>query len=131
MCWGNGAYIIHKQLERALPEYRVLSFHPQWTLFPICLPLIARIKCTRLVHTTPDFAIFFKRRNIPLIVTFHNYVLDPFMQSYSSKLQHIHYSTTLRLFTQLAVKRADAVTAVSRFTASMVRSDLDIKVLFR
>jgi L-malate glycosyltransferase len=124
MCWGNGAHVIHKQLEHALPGYRVLSYHPKWTLLPVCLPLAAPIKRAGLVHTTPDYAIFFARRKFPLVVTFHNYVLDAFMQTYSSKLQRIHYSTTLRWFTQLAVKRADAVTAVSRFTASLVRRDL-------
>ena len=124
MCWGNGAHVIHKQLELALPGYRVLSYHPLWTLFPVCLPLVAPIKRPSLVHSTPDYAIFFARRKIPLVVTFHNYVLDPFMQRYSSKLQRIHYATTLRWFTRFAVKRADAVTAVSRFTASLVRSDL-------
>jgi L-malate glycosyltransferase len=124
MCWGNGAYVIHKELEHALPGYRVLPYHPNWTLLPVCLPLAARIKRASLVHTTPDYAIFFARKKFPLVVTFHNYVLDPFMKQFSSKLQRIHYSITLRLFTQLAVKRADAITAVSRFTASLVRKDL-------
>jgi glycosyltransferase involved in cell wall biosynthesis len=124
MCWGNGAHVIHKQLEHALPGYRVLSFNPKWTLLPVCLPLVARIKCTRLLHTTPDYAIFFMRRNIPLVVTFHNYVLDPFMKPYSSWLQRIHYATALRPFIKLAVHKAQAVTAVSRFTADLVRRDL-------
>jgi glycosyltransferase involved in cell wall biosynthesis len=124
MCWGNGAYVIHRELENALPAYRVLPYHPKWTLVPVCLPLTARIHAASLVHTTPDHAIFFARRKTPLVVTFHNYVLDPFMQRYSSKLQRIHYATVLRWLTRLAVRRADAVTAVSRFTASLVRSDL-------
>jgi glycosyltransferase involved in cell wall biosynthesis len=124
MCWGNGAHVIHKQLESALPGYRVLSYHPLWTLFPVCLPLVAPLKRPSLVHTTPDYAVFSARRKIPLVVTFHNYVLDPFMQRYSSKLQRIHYAATLRWFTRMAVRRADAVTAVSRFTASLVRGDL-------
>jgi glycosyltransferase involved in cell wall biosynthesis len=124
MCRGNGAHVIHKQLEQALAGYRVLSYHPLWTLFPICLPMVAPLRGAGLVHTSPDYAAFFARRGLPLVVTFHNYVLDPFMQTYSSKLQRMHYATSLRWFTQWAVKRADAVTAVSRFTASLVRCDL-------
>jgi glycosyltransferase involved in cell wall biosynthesis len=124
MCWGNGAYVIHRELENALPAYWVLPYHPKWTLVPVCLPLTARINAASLVHTAPDYAIFFARRKIPLVITFHNYVLDPFMRRYSSKLQRIHYATVLRWLTRLAVQRADAVTAVSRFTASLVRSDL-------
>jgi L-malate glycosyltransferase len=124
MCWGNGAYVIHKELEHALPGYRILPYHPNWSLFPVCLPLAARIKQASLVHTTPDYAIFFTRQDIPLVVTFHNYVLDPFMKPYSSWLQRIHYATMLRRFTTMAVQKAQAVTAVSRFTADIVRRDL-------
>ena len=102
MCCGNGAYVIHKELEHALPGYRVLPYHPNWTLFPVFLPLAACIKRASLVHTTPDYAIFCMRRDIPLVVTFHNYVLDPFMKPYSSWLQRIHYATTLRRFTTMA-----------------------------
>lgn len=124
MCWGNGAHVIHKELERTLAGYRVLSYHPKWTLFPLCLPFVARIQCARLVHTTPDYAIFFRRRNIPLVVTFHNYVLDPFMKPYSSWLQRIHYAAALRPFITMAVRSARTVTAVSRFTADLVHRDL-------
>ena len=124
MCWGNGAHVIHQQLEHAIPGYRVFSYHPLWTLFPVCLPLVAPIKRASLVHTTPDYAIFFGRRKFPLVVTFHNYVLDAFMKPYSSWLQRIHYATTLRRFTTMAVQKAQAVTAVSRFTADIVRRDL-------
>ena len=124
MCWGNGAFVIHKELEHALPGYRVLPYHPNLTLFPAFLPLAARIKQASLVHTTPDYAIFFRRQNIPLVVTFHNYVLDHFMKPYSSWLQRIHYATTLRRFTTMAVHKAQAITAVSRFTADIVRRDL-------
>jgi L-malate glycosyltransferase len=124
MCWGNGAHVIHKELERAIPGYRVLPYHPNWTIFPVFLPLAARIKRARLIHTTPDYAIFFMRRDTPLVVTFHNYVLDPFMKPYSSWPQRIHYATALRRFTTMAVQKAQAVTAVSRFTADIVRHDL-------
>ena len=123
MCWGNGAYIIHKELENGIANYGVLPYHPKWTFFPVCLPFVVRTKQSSLVHTTPDYAVFFAQKS-PLVITFHNYVLDPFMKRFSSRLQWIHYSTNLRWFTRLAVKRADAVTAVSRFTASLLRSDL-------
>ncbi|RPJ07445.1 MAG: glycosyltransferase family 1 protein, partial [Deltaproteobacteria bacterium] len=111
----------------AISGYRVLSYNPTWTILPFCLPFVVRLKGSKLVHTTPDYAFFFKRKNTPLVITFHNYVLDPFMKRFSSTLQRIHYSTNLRWFTRLAVQQADAVTAVSRFTASLVQSDLQIK----
>ncbi|MFO7684763.1 MAG: glycosyltransferase family 4 protein [Desulfobacterales bacterium] len=127
MCWGNGAYVIHKELEKGIPGYRVLPYHPYWTLFPVYLPLAVRINRPGLVHTTPDYAAFFKRKNIPLVVTFHNFVLDSFMNQYSSWVQRIHYAVFLRGHTKIAVRHARAVTSVSRFTADMVRCELGYK----
>ena len=44
MCWGNGAFVIHKELERALPAYRVLPYHPNWTCFPSACPWPSTLK---------------------------------------------------------------------------------------
>lgn len=124
MATGNGAYIVHKTLESKIDEYRVVPYNPYRTLFPPSLLFHRFGSKTRLVHTTPDYGIFHKRRNIPLILTFHNYVLDPFMQKYSNLLQNIHYRTDLKLLTQLAVSNAQAITAVSHFTADLAKRDL-------
>lgn len=37
-----------------------------------------------------------------MIITFHNYMLDPFMQQYSSFLQQIHYPDLNTLLNKLA-----------------------------
>ncbi|ANX03469.1 hypothetical protein PG2T_04195 [Immundisolibacter cernigliae] len=63
-------------------------------------------------------------RRTPLVITFHNYVLDRVMRRYSSAVQRLHYATDLRLYTRMALRRAAAVTAVSNFTARLVREDL-------
>ena len=126
MAWGNGAYVIHRLLEDHIPEYRVSGFNPYWTLFPFVLPATVSRKDANLIHTTPDYAFFFYKKNIPMIITFHNYILDPWMQSHSSPLQRLHYATDLRLWTQMAVSRACRVTAVSHFTAQLAAQDLDL-----
>ncbi len=59
-----------------------------------------------------------------MVITFHNYVLDAAMRPYSSRIQRLHYATDLRFFTRLALWRAQAVTAVSEFTAALVREDM-------
>jgi glycosyltransferase involved in cell wall biosynthesis len=126
---GCGAFISHRFLEANILGYRVWGYDPRWTFFPPSLPLLfarARKKAD-LIHTTPDYAIFFEKPGFPLVITFRNYVLDPFMGAYSSLLQRIHYRTDLRLFTRLAVRRASAVTAVSQATADLVRSDLGFR----
>lgn len=124
MARGNGAYIVHRHLETHIAGYRVVGYHPNWTLIPCTLPLVAHLRNANLVHTTPDHALFSYRRSAPMVVSFHNYVLDGWMLPYSSFLQRLHYRTDLRLFTESALRKAHTVTAVSKFTAKLVRQDL-------
>jgi len=134
MATGNGAFVIHKILESKIPGYTVTPYNPYRTLFPPSLFFHRHHLRPRLIHTTPDYAIFHRKKNVPLILTFHNYVLDPFMRRYSSLLQNIHYRTDLRFFTKIAVAKAEAITAVSQYTAEMVKRDLQlnrpIKVIY-
>ena len=122
---GNGAFIVHEQLASCLDGYSLRPYHPNFTLFP---PLLALIRCKRtdIIHTTPDYGIFFNKRNSKLVLTFHNYVLDPFMRRYSSMLQKIHYKTDLKYFTQVSLQQADILTAVSYFTADLVKQNMDL-----
>lgn len=126
MAKGSGAYVVHQHLKHNLKGYRLLGYNPYWTLIPLALPLFTPLKGAELVHTTPDYAIFFYRKSIPLILTFHNYVLDRWMQQYSSWSQRIHYATDLRLLTLLAIKKANTLTAVSDYTARLVLQDLKL-----
>lgn len=126
MGWGNGAHVVHKLLEAHLPNYRVASYHPYWTLFPFALRMAAPTKGACLIHTTPDYGLFFHKRDVPLVLTLHNYVLDRWMHSYSTWAQRIHYSTDLRLFTRISLKNADVITAVSHYTAAITQEDLQI-----
>lgn len=123
---GNGAYIVHKMLEQSIKDYQVMPYHPYRTLFPPSLwPLGRRLKPS-IIHTTPDYAYFHKRKGVPQVLTFHNYVLDTFMRVYSSKLQNIHYQTDLKWFTKKAVNFADEITAVSQYTADLVQRELGV-----
>lgn len=124
MARGNGAYIVHRHLETHIAGYRVVGYHPNWTLIPCTLPLVAHSRTADLVHTTPDHALFSHRGSAPMVVSFHNYVLDKWMLPYSSFLQRLHYRTDLRLFTESASKKAHTVTAVSKFTGELVKKDL-------
>jgi glycosyltransferase involved in cell wall biosynthesis len=131
---GNGAYIVHKTLENRIPNYQVIPYNPYRTLFPPSLLLLGRFSGAGLIHTAPDYAFFHVRKNIPLILTFHNYVLDRFMRDYSSSLQKVHYQTDLKIFTKLAVEKADTLTAVSQYTADLVKREMkladNIKVIY-
>jgi len=123
MATGNGAYIVHKMLEGQLTNYSVAPYNPYWTLMPIALPFLFR-GTSDIIHTTPDYACFFSRKNTPLVLTLHNYVLDRFMHSYSSTLQNIHYKTDLKWFIERSLKQANIVTSVSKFTSQLLREQL-------
>jgi len=135
MATGNGAYIIHQILGNKIPNYHICGYNPYWTLCPPVLPFLCRRQgIPDLIHTTPDYAGFFYRKSVPLVLTFQNYVLDRRMRDYSSWAQKIHYATDLRLQTWLALQKARTVTAVSHFTARLVQQDLNlsrpIKVIY-
>lgn len=133
MSMGNGAHVVHKQLEANIDEYRVCSYAPRLTLLPPLLRFKCRSGYPELIHTTPDYAPLFRRKGIPLVITFHNYVLDPEIRHYGSTMQRIHWSTDLRMLTRAAIGQANSITAVSKFTADLVRTDLgyqgDIEVI--
>ncbi len=127
MATGNGAYVLHKMLEGHIEGYRVHDYDPRWEYFPLAFPLFFRNEKPSLIHTTPDYGCLFHRNRIPHVVTVHHLVLDSFMRQYSSWAQRIHYKTDLLLFTRLSLEKADAVTAVSNFTAGMVRDELGFR----
>ena len=127
MATGNGAYVVHKIIQDNIPNYSVIGYNPYRTLFPPSLCTVGRSDKSKLIHTTPDYAPFHIRKKTPLVITFHNYVLDNFMRNYSSYLQVLHYRTDLRWFTRLAVRQATSITAVSNFTANLAKQDMGIE----
>ncbi|GAB4352907.1 MAG: hypothetical protein Kow0073_08800 [Immundisolibacter sp.] len=120
---GSGAAVIHRALQDAMPGYLLATYPPRCEYWP---PLLRRLRdpAADLVHAPPDHAAFVCPRRTPLVITFHNYVLDRAMRPYSSAVQRLHYASDLRLYTRMALRRAAAVTAVSNFTAQLVREDL-------
>jgi glycosyltransferase involved in cell wall biosynthesis len=91
---------------------------------PFFLPFIANTSQANIIHTVPDYAWFFHRNSIPLILSFQNYVLDGWMRPYSTWFQKIHYTTDLKIWTKLAIRKAKKITAVSDFTARLVKKDM-------
>ncbi|VVS90856.1 glycosyl transferases group 1 [Desulfoluna spongiiphila] len=126
MAYGNGAYILHKDLENNIPGYVVAEYSPYLTIAPFLLKTVPIPRKIDLIHSTPDYACFFGCLKTPQIITFHNYVLDNWMKKYSSLLQSIHYKTGLKFFTKQSINRAHTLTAVSKYTANVVQQDLGI-----
>jgi glycosyltransferase involved in cell wall biosynthesis len=127
MATGNGAYVVHKNLEQGLKNYYVVPYNPYLTLVPPVLFGVGRLAKADLIHTAMDYGLFHKRARVPLVLTLHNYVLDRFMQGYSSPLQNIHYQTDLKWITRLGVKKASVITAVSQYTAELASRELALE----
>jgi len=123
MAYGNGAYVVHKMLEASIEGYRVQSYNPYWTLFPPALKVLCPGGNADIIHTTPDYGLFTSPRKTPLVLTFHNFMLDDFMQSYSTLPQKIHYKTDLKWFTKKSLNLSAMVTSVSKFTAELVQKE--------
>lgn len=121
---GSGAIVVHRMLERLLRSYQVVPYSPKLTLFPPALKWLVPKPDADVIHTTPDHAPLFRRSDIPLVVTFHNFVVDSFMSQYSTLAQRAHYATDLKYFLRRSLEIADRVTAVSAFTAGLVRTEL-------
>jgi glycosyltransferase involved in cell wall biosynthesis len=126
MATGSGAYVIHSLLAQYMPGYRISGYHPYWTSLPFLLPVIVSTRNADLIHTTPDYARFFYLKSVPLVLTFHGYVLDGRLRTYCPWPINIHHLTDLRLWTRLAIKKAHTVTVVSHFLSRIIQQDQNI-----
>jgi glycosyltransferase involved in cell wall biosynthesis len=126
IAYGNGAYVVHQQLAKHIKNYKVIPYSPKLSLFPFSYYPIGRKESAKVMHCTPDSAIFHLRRNVPMVVTLHGYAIDKELHPYSSLVQKIHGRTDLRWLHQLAVKYADVLTTVSQYTANLAKQDLSI-----
>ena len=131
---GSGAIVVHQALARALPGYEVCPYDPRRTYFPPLLYATCLRKSPQIIHTTPDYAIFFRRASVPQVLTFHNFVLDASIRDFSTLAQRLHYGTDLRWLTRKAVAQASVLTSVSDATAKLASRELgltgDIRVIY-
>jgi L-malate glycosyltransferase len=121
---GSGVSVIHNQLSEALKNYDTRPVDPNIALRPWKIPQYKN-ETYNIVHGIPDFGASYVGSNQKAVFTFHNYYLDAEMKSFSSVAQRAFYKTMLSYYIKSALKRADSVTAVSDFTANLIRRDLD------
>jgi glycosyltransferase involved in cell wall biosynthesis len=117
---GSGAIVVHRALETGLADYRVEALSPYWGLMPPALAFRKR-KAAAITHTLPELGPWVAHPDSDLIVTFHNYYLDDELMASASPAQRVFYKTVMSAAVRTSLKRARWVTAVSRFTAELVR----------
>ncbi len=131
---GNGAYVAHQTIAQNINGYSLTGYSPWHTLFPPLLYQLGRQVQADLIHTTPDYGIFFQKPKTPMILTFHNYVLDNTAIAAANLLQKLHYQTDLKWFIQRATQIENVqLVAVSQFIADLVSRELKlsgIKVIY-
>lgn len=123
---GSGAFVVHSTLAQHLSNYHVIACSPKRSFFPPAFYPLGRDLPAKVIHAVPESAIFHQRRQRPLVVTVHGYVVDNFLSPYSSWLQNLHSQTDLRWLYRQAMKSAELITTVSKFTANLLREDLGV-----
>jgi len=126
MATSSGAYVLHKMLEDRISCYTVRGYPPKLTFMPFFLPLFIKTYDADLIHTVPDYGLFFYKPRKPMVTTIHHYMCDGKMDPYSSFLQRIHYRTDLKWYIKRSLVLSDVITAVSNYTARHVRKNIKI-----
>lgn len=102
-------------------------FDHRYEFMPHLLKRVQAPSGTDVVHAGSWQGFAFKRKNIPLVVTEHHYVLDPAFRPYKSHSQHIYHSLLIDRYIRESFKVADAIATVSAFTARVLKSQLNLK----
>ena len=134
MATGCGAHVLHKMIESHVSGYRVVDYSPWLTMLPFVLPkVIAGMDC-RLIHTAPDYGIFFHRPKVPLLLTIYHYMCDAQIRPYSSLLQQAHYATDLKWFIRRSIEKCTVLTSISEYSARHTQRELkltrDIRIIY-
>jgi len=134
MATGCGAHVLHKMIESYVPGYHVVDYSPWLTMLPFVLPkVIAGMDC-RLIHTAPDYGIFFHRPKVPLLLTIYHYMCDAQIRPYSSLLQQTHYATDLKWFIRKSIEKCTVLTSISQYSARHTQRELnltrDIRIIY-
>ncbi|MDE2236196.1 MAG: glycosyltransferase family 4 protein [Gammaproteobacteria bacterium] len=123
---ASGAIIVHRALEQHVAGYQVEALSPYWGLCPPLLSMRGRTSCA-ITHSTPELGPWHVHPDSDLVATFHGYYLDEEFINGSSWSRRIFYRYILSAAIKAALKRARYITAVSKFTADLVRQHHDVQ----
>jgi glycosyltransferase involved in cell wall biosynthesis len=128
---GSGADVFTERLAAALvrrglrAEIAWLSHKAEYA--PWTVPTLEPPPWANVVHANSWLHHRFVPRGLPLVVTVHGCVHDPALRPYKSPLQSLYHWAWIRRCERILLRRADAVTAVSRYTADRVNSVFGVR----
>lgn len=120
---GSGVIVVHRQLEQGLEDYRLRPLPPYVGLFPRGAGLLAPPEPAAVTHALPDLGPWLAHPDSALVTTFHSYALDREFRQTLGPAHRLFYGTLVRDATAAMLRRAAVVTAVSHFTADLVRRE--------
>jgi glycosyltransferase involved in cell wall biosynthesis len=127
---GTGSDVFTKTLAESLEQRghdaHVTRFRHGWQYVPWRLRLAREPEHTQVIVANSWNAFAFKRSGIPLVSVEHHLVLDPALAPYRSSAQAVFHETLVRRFERLSADRADAIVAVSNYTAQQLQRHLGV-----
>lgn len=120
---GSGVIVIHRQLAQGIADYHLRPLSPRLGLFPRAAGLLAPPEAAAVTHAPPDLGPWLAHPDSQLVATFHSYALDREFRQSLGLAHRVFYGTLVRDATAAMLRRAAVVTAVSHFTASLVRRE--------
>lgn len=122
---GSGSDVYTARLAEGLRrlgwQVVVTPFPRQFELVPWALkPFRKPDGIDAIVANSWNAFAFGHEREVPLIAVEHHCVFDPDYEAYKGRLQKVYHRFLIRRFEELSFSLADAVVAVSKYTAAAV-----------
>jgi starch synthase len=125
---GSGTDVYTHRLARGLREAGVdvvvTRLARRWQYVPWMLRAVRAPVAVDLIVTNTWNGFAFERSASKLVVIEHLFVLDPVLEPYKNTLQKVFHNTLVRQFVHASARVADAVVAVSEYTASALSRGL-------
>jgi glycosyltransferase involved in cell wall biosynthesis len=130
LCGKSGADIyfeLLKQTQLQLNEQvNFLSYHRNWSFLPSVLrPFIKKNLQYDLFHSNVEYGFIFNAKNIPLIVTVHHIITNPFQSNYLTLAQQLYYQLLLKYINH-SIRVAQVIVTVSKSAEQSIKDRFGI-----
>lgn len=123
---GSGSDVYVNRLKIALEKHKikvtVSSYSHIYQYIPFILKTVKPPKDAQIAIANAWNGFAFKRKELRLVIVAHHCILDPTYKKYRSVSQACYHEIFVRNFEKMSLQAADAVVAVSKYTAQSLKS---------
>lgn len=121
---GNGAVVVHRLLQEAMADYRLVEISPLAASLPPLYRRAARavLADAEIAHLLADCGPAPVPPDCARLLTFHNFYIDDESLADASVAQRLFYRHVMAPAVRRAVAQADRIVVVSRFLAGCVHA---------